>query len=701
MEDKMRMHGSTQTQEFSGFNDAEDNIAKKIGIKSQFPKNKKILIHKKEKIGQGPLEILNKFRKKVFGISAYQKRLSYNNKDISQQHNNQNFFYKNKQNLVLEVQSLKLSKTDDNSDVNSIASSKLTNTHSNFPKIGGISLGNSDVNQKGLNKKAFITGIKSSDKDYCFNKTNQAFLGNETVYSNYILKDFASPYRNEFDINLNYNTFYGLFKKDKDKEKKKKTYENTSKHIAEMEKEKKIINKIERRIQTEFLQKISFPSNEKYMNKTLNNFNFNKGLFKINDLRGSLSSAEKIKTLVSKENNLNISNSPKNSKDKYQHINSSQINSNKNLFANSTNQESWMEFKQTNKSRTTSIDNMDNNNLASFNNPIDSNKFSNKAQEMYSEKLEEAVKNEKSINYNCNSNKDFHKHIEHDSFRAGLMIKNSLDKKHYVFNLNQSTNSHVLRMLRINQIHEKLGLTKRVKLVNSNNLNERLLREKIKGNFQNIITDKGLGNFGDNNNKNKPDNNYKVMLKNILNPNELEKNYFYDNFTNGKYFKINKNYFDTKIPDAEKKNELYNNNKSDTISDAPYEINILEGEFEKKNNISFGLSHRIGKSHSNESNNKETFDNNEGKAISENEEITNDELNGMNPENQDQEYLSKNENSLNKERVQDKIKSINIETNESIESPNQFMDDNKTYSDDNISPNSNLYEIQAQQIAKE
>jgi len=569
MEDHNQMHGSTQTFEIISSKEIKDEIPINVCIKDFFPKTKKLINKKNQKNILEPLEILNKFRKKNFGVSDFQKKLILKNKKDQKKNN----LYKENNNFALEVKKFSPPNKEKN----------LLSTHSFFPKFSNPE------------KKTFITDIKDKPKKLFFQREADAAPDKDTVYSSYILKDFASPNNDEYDINLNYNTFYGLFNKDK-KFKDKKFYRNP----AELEKEKKIYNKMERRIQTEFLQKISFQPNEKYMNKTLNNFNFNKGLYKINDLRGSVNSADKIASLLKKDKEgKNNSQSPNSKMDE----NSDKIYNNKDSILGNNNQMKNFQNKNLNflnKPNSTGHNfHKKDNNLAENNkkrgNTTDIGQrpdYLNKNKNNYNEfeKLyrtnfaRETTREEDNFNTNntnlrnlnnCGVQKEFGLNILNNKIPVyqAFDYNQNIEKKHYTFNLNQSSNAHVLHMLRLNQKHEKLGLTKRVKLGSNNVLNERLLIEKFKNNFDSISNKqnnnvnhyfnnglnqkKAKANFGENRNLfniSNRNNNNNINTRNLANSlvNDLKKNLNNYNGDKNQYLKINNNLFSKEKPEGEK-----------------------------------------------------------------------------------------------------------------------------------------------------
>jgi len=589
MEDINQIHGSTQTNDFLklGSSEYRDEIADKIGIKDFFPKTKKILAHKNHKNQLEPLELLNKFRKKLFGVCDFQKKLSFKAKNSQKKHLELQSNCSN--NWTLDVKNVsQLPKSDNNINNKSSFLNSGSEMHSFFPKTKyKFSSDSSSLKPK---KTAFITtddefsNRSKANKQLFFNKAKDEAPDNETVYSSYVLKDFASPNKNELEINLNYNTFYALF----DKERKfLKDQSRNSKSVALFEKEKKLMNKIERRIQTEFLQKISFPPNEKFMNKTINNFNFNKGLFKINDLRGSHTPADKIRSLVSvdkdqaaKSSLSPSSNAAINDLNTNTNTNNTAFNfANKKKLSNDNNLNIFTaENFNTNKFNFTT-----NNNFNKFNSNISSNNNSNKnifgnlnltINKNKRKSTSEAALLRRNDYYSKNNyvfddldklyNKKFlmenaeeevelpsrpritSPKMEFNTCELSDNYNNNLEKKLYTFNLHQGANAHVLHMLRINQKHEKLGLTKRTKLGPSNGLNEKLLKQKLQNNMDVIVKRHQQQNFHSKKGNQFANYNDGGMKLNI--------NFSAINMDKSKFLKINKNLFNSKeIPNEEKK----------------------------------------------------------------------------------------------------------------------------------------------------
>jgi hypothetical protein len=613
MEDINQMHGSTQTNEFLSLGEYKDLIANKIGTKDLFPGTKKLLVHKNQKNQLEPLEILNKFRKKVFGFSDFQKKLSFKAKKNQKKLN----LVSPNANLALEVKKVFSPKAE---------KSLLSSKNSFFPKFSGGAENN---------KKTFITDInksKSKAKKHFFNKAKDEAPEGDTVYSSYVLKDFECPNKNDYDTNLNHNNFHVLFNKEKKFFKDKKF---NAKNFAEFEKEKKQMHKIERRIQTDFLQKISFPPNEKFMNKTANNFNFNKGLYKINDLRGSLTSADKIRSLVGKdkEKAAKGSLSPSYIRD----FSSNNINddfkfrNNFNEYGVNFHKQSSDNFNFTARNFNKKKFNInDFNNYSSENNMIKKNKIKNSKspnrRENRGNTSEAHTRSNDYFNKNEHVLGDLKKHYKTKNFmgnwkeseplsynsknnqnfnaQTGLRGSNSpkkefksydnsdsLEKKLYTFNLNQGSNAHVLHMLRLNQKQEKLGLTKRTKLGPSNGLNEKLLREKLKNNLDGIVK-RQLNFFNTNNNFNNKNRN--ELANNNNNSDCLAFNIKFNthNIEKSKYVKINKNLFESKeIPDEEKK--YYENKRGNNYAEKDFDKNRNSNNYyniDKKSNSSYSGS---------------------------------------------------------------------------------------------------------------
>jgi len=607
MEDINQMHGSTQTNEFLSLGEYKDLIANKIGTKDLFPGTKKLLVHKNQKNKLEPLEILNKFRKKVFGVSDFQKKLSFKAKKNQKKLN----LVSPNANLALEVKKVFSSKAE---------KSLLSSKHTFFPKFSGGAENH---------KKTFLTDIKKSEskaKKLFFNKAKHEAPEGDTVYSSYILKDFECPNKNDYDTNLNHNSFHVLFNKEKKFFKDKKF---DAKNFAEFEKEKKQMHKIERRIQTEFLQKISFPPNEKFMNKTANNFNFNKGLYKINDLRGSLTSADKIRSLVGKdkEKAAKGSLSPSYIRD----FSSNNINDDF-KFSNNFNEYRVNFHKQSSDNFNFTARNFhkkkfninDFNNYSSENNLIKKNNIINSKSPNRRENRGNTSEAHTRLNHYFNKNehalgdiKKLYKtknymgnwkeieplsynRINNQNFNAQTGIfggsnspkkefnsydnSDSLEKKLYTFNLNQGSNAHVLHMLRLNQKQEKLGLTKRTNLGPSTGLNEKLLREKLKNNLDGIVKRQqnffNTNNNFNNKNRNELANNNNGLAYNIT--------FHTHNIEKSKYVKINKNLFESKeIPDEE--NKYYVNKRGNNYSEKAFDKNRNSNNYnniDKKSNSS-------------------------------------------------------------------------------------------------------------------
>lgn len=618
MEDINQIHGSTQTIDLlKNTGEYKDEIPNKIGIKDFFPKTKKILAHKNQKIQVlEPLEVLNKFRKKVFGVSDYQKKLTFkakkNQKKLEIESHSGNW--------ALDVKKVSPPKTQ---------KSFFSGTHSFFPKFSGAAAEKP--------KKTFITDIsKSKAKKLFFSKAKDEAPDNDTVYSSYVLKDFASPNKNELDINLNYNTFYALFNKEQ-KFFKGKNF--SAKNVAEFDKEKKLMSKIERRIQTEFLQKISFPPNEKFMNKTLNNFNFNKGLYKINDLRGALTPADKLRNLVSdkdqaaksslspsSKNKNNFSNTGINfavakqsnaSKENFNYTaqnfhssnfninNFNKFNSNKN---NTKNEGDYNSNKKNTNKKQKSISREPREKRGSAReaqlrlndyyaksknifNDLDKlykSKFLAESEEFVSEPVSSRSKQTRNLNAQC-SGLSGRKSPQREVNTFDLSDVNQVEKKLYTFNLHQGANAHVLRMLRINQKHEKLGLTKRAMLGPNAGLNEKLLREKLRNNLDGIVKrqQQQIG-FNNNNNinssingKNNRNEFGNFGNRDVNNSDGITFNVTFNTFNidKSKFVKINKNLFNSSdLPDLERK---YYERKRDKDYDGK---GINDNNFNHKNN---------------------------------------------------------------------------------------------------------------------
>jgi hypothetical protein len=576
-----------------------------LGIKDKFPKSKRILSHKSER-GITPNDIVNKFRKRILGTSNFEKKKNFENKK------NKRLIHDNKDFYALEVVNIKATLN--------IEEDKKTGeggkTFSFFPK---------DKNM------FFLTNLKE-DKKTLFGINPQDKIGNETNYNKYIFKDFANSNPKEYDINLNYNTFYGFFKNKREKEDNR----FNSKEIREKDKKIKEINKYERKIQTEFLHKLSFPKREN-MGIALNNFNMNKGLYKINENRGLIISQEKLRDLSKEKNELEKANY---NNDEYKedslNINKEKINNKKNfknfldkknkkiheIDKNSRNKSQKKNFNSKNnlneikekqenkkikeKSESKFKKGYYNNNFEEEDNDINENTIKDlmlqKEKDKDKEKIQNLIKKEKE-NYNKKEKENYNKK-EKENY-------NTDEKIFYTFNINQTSNVHFLRMLKINDKHLKLSLSKKGKLVPKSavNNNFHITKEIIKNKFEN--------NYKNNNNNYNINNIYKKCKTIIEIPNdenhENNNNENKDNNNNKKIIskgrKESKNsIFVKNIPDKDNKDNKDNNNNNNynyNYNTTESDMMNLSKNFFNSPSLNFNM---ISLERKND-NNKEYFDN--------------------------------------------------------------------------------------------